>query len=105
MTYNKRMQLTVISVIFFAEAKKPPLITSADAGVMFLFLVFRKQVHRLKFYTKCRGDDVMAVNYKQIDQLERDELAIHRSNGLSFSAIGKVLGRSGSTLSENIKET
>jgi hypothetical protein len=28
------MQLTVISVIFFAGAKKPPLITSADAGVI-----------------------------------------------------------------------
>ncbi len=31
---HKRMQLTVISVIFFAEAKKLPLITSADAGVI-----------------------------------------------------------------------
>ena len=30
---NNRIQLTVISVIFFAEAKKSPLITSADAGV------------------------------------------------------------------------
>ena len=28
------MQLTVISVIFFAIAKKLPLITSADAGVI-----------------------------------------------------------------------
>ncbi len=34
MMYNNRMQLTVISVIFFAIAKKPPLITSADAGVI-----------------------------------------------------------------------
>jgi len=30
---NNRIQLTVISVIFFAKAKKPPLITAADAGV------------------------------------------------------------------------
>jgi hypothetical protein len=33
-SFNKRIQLTVKSVIFFAKAKKPPLITSADAGVM-----------------------------------------------------------------------
>jgi hypothetical protein len=32
---NNCIQLTVISVIFFAKAKKPPLITSADAGVRF----------------------------------------------------------------------
>ncbi len=31
---NNRIQLTVISVIFFAGAKKLPLITSADAGVI-----------------------------------------------------------------------
>jgi hypothetical protein len=30
---NNRIQLTVISVTFFAKAKKPPLITAADAGV------------------------------------------------------------------------
>jgi hypothetical protein len=32
---NNRIQLTVISVIFFAKAKKPSLITSADEGVIF----------------------------------------------------------------------
>jgi IS30 family transposase len=42
-------------------------------------------------------------NYKQIDQLERDQIAIHRSKGLSFSAIGGMLGRSGSTLSREYK--
>jgi hypothetical protein len=31
--HNNRIQLTVISVTFFAKAKKPPLITAADAGV------------------------------------------------------------------------
>ena len=45
----------------------------------------------------------MERNYKQIDQLERDQLAIHRSKGLSFSAIGKLLGRSGSALSREYK--
>jgi len=60
-------------------------------------------VHRLKFYSNYRGDDVLERNYKQIDQLERDQLAIHRSKGLSFSAIGKVLGRSGSALSREYK--
>ena len=57
-------------------------------------LVFRKQVHRLKYYSKYRGDDVLKRNYKQIDQLERDQLAIHRSKGHSFSAIGKVFSYS-----------
>ncbi len=45
----------------------------------------------------------MERNYKQIDQLERDQIAIHRSKGLSFSAIGKMLGRSGSALSREYK--
>jgi IS30 family transposase len=60
-------------------------------------------VHRLKFYSKYRGDGVLVRKYKQIDQLERDQLAIHRSKGLSFSTIGKVLGRSGSALSREYK--
>ncbi len=38
-----------------------------------------------------------------LDQLERDQLAIHRSKGHSFSAIGKMLGRSGSALSREYK--
>ncbi len=66
-------------------------------------LVFRKQVHRLKFYRKYRGDDVLRRNYKQINQLERDQLAIQRSKGHSFSAIAKVLGRSVSALSREYK--
>ncbi len=37
------------------------------------WLVFRKQVHRLKFYRKYSGDDVLRRNYKQINQLKRDE--------------------------------
>jgi hypothetical protein len=32
-----RFQPTVKSVIFFAKAKKPPLFTSAEAGVIFYF--------------------------------------------------------------------
>ncbi|MCF6205097.1 MAG: hypothetical protein L3J59_15755 [Methylococcaceae bacterium] len=44
----------------------------------------------------------MKRNYKQI---ERDQIAIHRSKGLSFSAIGEMLGRIGSTYPESIKET
>ena len=71
--------------------------------VVYSLLVFRKQVHRLKFYSNYRGDDVLERNYKQIYQLERDQLAIHRSKGLSFSAIGKLLGRSGSALSREYK--
>ena len=103
MTYNNRIQLTVKSVTFFAKQKSAPLFTSADAGVSMPRLVFRKQVHRLKFYNKCRGDDVLRRNYKQINQLERDQIAIQRSKGHSFSAISKVLGRSGSTLSREYK--
>ena len=45
----------------------------------------------------------MTRNYKQIDPLERDQIAVHRLKGLSFSAIGKVLGRNGSTLSREYK--
>ena len=45
----------------------------------------------------------MRRNYKQINQLERDQIAIQRSKRLSFSAIGKVLGRSGSALSREYK--
>jgi IS30 family transposase len=48
---------------------------------------------------KYRGDDVLGRNYKQIDQLERDQIAIYRSKGHSFSEIGEVLGRNGSTIS------
>jgi hypothetical protein len=82
--------------MFFTMQKNTPLFTSSDAGVMFFYLVFRKQVHRLRFYNRDRGDDALKRNYKQIDQLERDQIAIHRSKGLSFSAIGGMLGRSGS---------
>jgi IS30 family transposase len=60
-------------------------------------------VHRLEFYNRYRGGDALKINYKQIDQLERDQLAIHRSKGLSFSAIGQMLGRSGSALSREYK--
>ncbi len=45
----------------------------------------------------------MRRNYKQINQLERDQLAIQRSKGHSFSAIAKVLGRSVSALSREYK--
>ncbi len=45
----------------------------------------------------------MRRNYKQINQLERDQIAIQRSKRLSFSAIGKVLGRSGSALFREYK--
>jgi len=31
---NNQIHLTVKSVIFFAEAKKPPLFTSSDLGVI-----------------------------------------------------------------------
>ncbi len=79
------------------------LTAACDAGVIRFNLVFRKQVHRLKFYRKYRGDDVLRGNYKQINQLERDQIAIQRSKGHSFSAIGKVLGRSGSALSREYK--
>ncbi len=65
-------------------------------------LVFIKQVHRLRFYNRDRGDHALKRNYKQI---ERDQIAIHRSKGLSFSAIGEMLGRIGSTYPESIKET
>jgi hypothetical protein len=41
------IQLTVKSVTFFAKAKKPPLFTSADAGVSIYILVFKKQVYHL----------------------------------------------------------
>jgi hypothetical protein len=34
-SFNNRFQPTVKSVIFFAEAKKLPLFTSAEAGVRF----------------------------------------------------------------------
>jgi hypothetical protein len=36
-------------------------------AVRVLWLVFRKQVHRLKFYRKYRGGDVLKRNYKQIN--------------------------------------
>jgi hypothetical protein len=32
--HNNSFQRTTISVIFFAKAKKPPLITAADAGII-----------------------------------------------------------------------
>jgi hypothetical protein len=32
--HNNRFQPTVKSVIFFAKAKKPPLFTAAEAGVI-----------------------------------------------------------------------
>ncbi|MCK5831762.1 MAG: helix-turn-helix domain-containing protein [Methylococcales bacterium] len=41
----------------------------------------------------------MGQNYSQLKQKERDQIAIYRSKGLSFSEIGKMLGRKGSTIS------
>ena len=40
-TANNCIQLTVISVTLFAKAKKPPLITSADAGVKFFNYMYK----------------------------------------------------------------
>ena len=39
------------------------------------------------------------INYSQLNQKERDQIAIYRSKGHSFSEIGEVLGRKGSTIS------
>jgi IS30 family transposase len=41
----------------------------------------------------------LGQNYSQLSQKERDQIAIYRSKGHSFSVIGKVLGRNGSTIS------
>ncbi len=48
---------------------------------------------------KYRGDEALGQNYSQLSQKERDQIAIYRSKGHSFSVIGKVLGRNGSTIS------
>ncbi len=39
---------------------------ATEIDVPVVLLVFRKQVHRLKFYRKYRGDDVLRRNYKQV---------------------------------------
>ena len=41
----------------------------------------------------------MGQNYSQLNQKERDQIAIYRSKGRSFSEIGEMLGRNGSTIS------
>ena len=41
----------------------------------------------------------MGQNYNQLNQKERDQIAIYRSKGVSFASIGKLLGRSGSSIS------
>ncbi|MEE9337822.1 MAG: helix-turn-helix domain-containing protein [Methylococcaceae bacterium] len=41
----------------------------------------------------------MGQNYSQLNQKERDQIAIYRSKCHSFSEIGEVLGRKGSTIS------
>lgn len=45
----------------------------------------------------------MGQQYTQINQIERDNISVLRSEGLSFFAIGKQLGRNGSSISREYK--